>query len=84
MSSGRLVCPKCKHTSGDDWYQCGSSCPMPMSPCFNPKELDFLEAMWWIGFTGLWRLVGLWMEHPDSVRKLFMRARLVVDDEIPY
>jgi len=25
-------CPKCLMYSGDDWRQCGGSCPMPMSP----------------------------------------------------
>lgn len=33
-----FACPKCKNTSGDDWTQCRGSCPMPMSPHFNPEE----------------------------------------------
>lgn len=28
-------CPKCKAISGDDWSQCGESCPMPMSPHYK-------------------------------------------------
>jgi dUTP pyrophosphatase len=29
------TCHKCHKTSGDDWSQCGGSCPMPMSPYYN-------------------------------------------------
>lgn len=32
----RERCPKCNFTSGDDWKQCGGSCPMPGSPHFKP------------------------------------------------
>ena len=28
-------CPKCKARSGDDWEQCGGSCPMPGSPHYD-------------------------------------------------
>lgn len=28
-------CPKCGHLSGDDWSQCGNSCPMEMSPYYD-------------------------------------------------
>ena len=30
-----MICPKCKSESGDDWSQCGGSCPMPMSPYYE-------------------------------------------------
>lgn len=26
------TCPKCKYTSGNDWSQCGGSCPMDSHP----------------------------------------------------
>jgi Zn finger protein HypA/HybF involved in hydrogenase expression len=29
-----IRCPKCKATSGNDWSQCGTDCPMPMSPAY--------------------------------------------------
>lgn len=34
-----VECPKCGHTSGDDWRQCGDSCPMPMSPHYKGLPL---------------------------------------------
>lgn len=30
-----MNCPKCGANSGDDWSQCGKSCPMPGSPHYN-------------------------------------------------
>lgn len=38
-----MKCPKCKTKSGDDWSQCGGSCPMPMSPYY--KRQYFLSYM---------------------------------------
>lgn len=32
----RTTCSKCHAVSGDDWAQCGGSCPMPGSPHYNP------------------------------------------------
>lgn len=34
--SGAFTCPKCGQQSGDDWRQCGGSCPMPGSPHYAP------------------------------------------------
>ncbi len=31
-----IRCPKCGYQSGDDWSQCEQSCPMRMSPWFDP------------------------------------------------
>ena len=31
-----MNCPKCSAASGDDWAQCGDSCPMPASPHYSP------------------------------------------------
>lgn len=28
-------CPKCKAFSGDDWSQCGGSCPLPGTPHYD-------------------------------------------------
>jgi hypothetical protein len=33
--NGKIVCPKCKQASGDDFMQCEGSCPMPMSPHYD-------------------------------------------------
>lgn len=30
-----MKCPKCKAKSGNDWSQCGGSCPMTMSPHYK-------------------------------------------------
>ena len=30
-----MKCPKCNAESGDDWKQCRSACPMPISPHYN-------------------------------------------------
>ena len=30
-----MRCPKCLARSGDDWEQCGGSCPMPGSPHYD-------------------------------------------------
>lgn len=30
-----ISCPKCGATSGDNWSQCGDSCPMPISPVYS-------------------------------------------------
>lgn len=35
-----IVCPKCNYDSGDSWAQCGGSCPMEMSPHYDPAA-DF-------------------------------------------
>jgi hypothetical protein len=32
-----MTCPKCGAESGDSWLQCEGSCPMPMSPHFDPN-----------------------------------------------
>jgi hypothetical protein len=31
-----MKCPKCNKISGDDWKQCGTSCPMEGSPFYSP------------------------------------------------
>jgi len=41
------TCPKCGAVSGDDWSQCGGSCPMPGSPHYagfehRPSRIVFL------------------------------------------
>ena len=33
--AGYIQCPKCGALSGDDWSQCGGSCPMPASPYYH-------------------------------------------------
>lgn len=33
--AGYIQCPKCGALSGDDWSQCGGSCPMTASPYYN-------------------------------------------------
>jgi hypothetical protein len=35
----RVVCIKCGKSSGDDWSQCRSSCPVKSSPHFSSVEL---------------------------------------------
>jgi hypothetical protein len=30
-------CPKCRAHSGDDWKQCHGSCPMEISPHYDPE-----------------------------------------------
>ena len=35
----RITCPKCKEDGGDDWRQCGGSCPMAGSPHYNPAAV---------------------------------------------
>lgn len=39
-------CPKCDATSGDDWTQCGGSCPVRGSPHYDPEAfgLDAVPA----------------------------------------
>lgn len=32
---GLITCPKCGEVTGNDWTQCGGSCPMPGSPHYN-------------------------------------------------
>lgn len=41
----RQRCPKCKTTSGDDWSQCQGSCPMPMSPHYDPARYNSPDAI---------------------------------------
>jgi hypothetical protein len=38
-----MNCSKCGAVSGDDWEQCGGSCPQPASPHFDPQadEAEF-------------------------------------------
>lgn len=38
-----MKCSKCGAVSGDDWEQCGGSCPQPASPHFNQgcEEAEF-------------------------------------------
>jgi bifunctional NMN adenylyltransferase/nudix hydrolase len=33
-----LKCPKCGARTGDDWTQCGGSCPMPQSPYYDVSK----------------------------------------------
>ena len=35
-----MNCTKCGAVSGDDWEQCGGSCPQPASPHFNPQAAE--------------------------------------------
>jgi len=35
-----MICPKCKHLSGDAWLQCAGKCPVEMSPHFDKATLD--------------------------------------------
>ena len=37
VTKNTTICPKCKYRSGDDWNQCKGSCPMPMSPHYDPQ-----------------------------------------------
>ena len=39
-----MQCPKCLKYSGDDWKQCGSSCPMPGSPHFQEEVVELMKA----------------------------------------
>lgn len=48
-----VTCPKCNKTSGDDWSQCGKSCPMPMSPKHKTKLAE-LKRMAADSIRGLW------------------------------
>ena len=73
-------CPKCLMYSGDDWRQCGGSCPMPMSPHYKPYPATTPEpapvrtdspAVWPIVIADVPYLLS---EMPESVR-----ARLVAD-----
>lgn len=32
-----MVCEKCGAGSGDDWSQCRGSCPLPISPHYQPS-----------------------------------------------
>lgn len=38
-------CPKCGETSGDAWWQCEGSCPLPFSPHFKQAEADKYEGL---------------------------------------
>lgn len=35
---GMRACPKCNAVSGDDWSQCGGSCPRPDSPHYQREN----------------------------------------------
>jgi len=39
-----MQCPKCNKHSGDDWKQCGGSCPMPGSPHFQEEVVELMKA----------------------------------------
>lgn len=39
------ACTKCGYRSGDDWSQCGGSCPMPGSPHFNQHLISAETAL---------------------------------------
>lgn len=39
-----MKCPKCKSTSGNDWSQCGNTCPMPASPHYINRKLTKWDA----------------------------------------
>lgn len=56
----KQTCTKCGFKSGDDWTQCGGSCPMPMSPHYrlDPKELnDYGKQLYWMA-EGLFGICG--------------------------
>lgn len=38
-----MICGKCRETSGNDWSQCGGSCPIPASPHFDEGLRDAIE-----------------------------------------
>jgi len=38
-----ITCPKCHKTSGDSWSQCGSWCPMEMSPYYRNPDVEYAE-----------------------------------------
>lgn len=38
------TCPKCLHTSGDDWSQCRGECPMPGSPHNRGDTFEAFQA----------------------------------------
>lgn len=40
QTPGRVSCPKCGATSGNDWTQCGGSCPMLGSPHYKAPVLS--------------------------------------------
>lgn len=37
QSQTTAKCPKRGYLSGNDWSQCGKSCPMPSSPHYRPS-----------------------------------------------
>lgn len=45
----KIICPKCGRDSGNNWKQCGSACPMPMSPHYKEgwqrSMLDRIESV---------------------------------------
>jgi len=54
-----MQCPKCHHTSGDDWTQCNGSCPMPDSPHHTFTRSDGVvfsvgEIVDWQNSLGKW------------------------------
>ena len=55
MTENVTICPKCYAKSGDNWGQCRGSCPMPMSPHYDPEwktldiDLPVIKAAY--GFT---------------------------------
>lgn len=40
-----VICTKCGATSGNDWKQCGDSCPLPDSPHYKaPADVELLPC----------------------------------------
>lgn len=68
-----MKCPKCKAKSGDDWTQCGGSCPMPMSPHYKTKvQLD--KHRYFLSYLGMEKEVTK-QEYMEAERKAGFRSK---------
>lgn len=54
-----MKCPKCNYSSGDDWAQCAGSCPMPMSPYYNPKHDVAVGQVWRYHNSNKWLIAEI-------------------------
>lgn len=61
------TCPKCGATSGDDWSQCGGSCPMPGSPHYADR-IDAAGTEAWA--QGKWDLPRYTHRAVDAINQL--------------
>lgn len=45
MDTDLFRCPKCSFATGDDWKQCGGSCPMKDSPYYKAGDMNESKAI---------------------------------------